>query len=289
MNMAKFDKPKESDKLEYNFIVNNFRTKKFDRFQDNFAIIKTFLFFIFKTRKLQPVSKIKLILSPTKFSIDATFLFEYQCRQNQNRCKFSMNVKGGLGIISAKFFEPVVYKFMSFVNGDVFVDIGANIGVYSLLSSTRFGKVISVEPGEVQRMLLNKNIKLNHINNIEVLGNAICKEEGIIKLYKSDNLVNYSIVQKSNDYEEVNCITLDQLLLNLKHVELLKIDVEGAEMDVIKGGLHEINKVHFIIIEVRNSYFKDMIQILNKIGFKYHVLEDRTIGEKNVLFINTLL
>ena len=141
----------------------------------------------------------------------------------------------------------------------------------------------------MQRTLLNENIKLNHISNIEVLENAIGKEEGMIKLYKSKDLVNYSTVQKSKEYEVVKSITLDRLLSNFKHVELLKIDVEGAEMDVVKSGLNEITKVHFIIIEVRNSYFGDMIKILNSIGFKYHILEDRIIGEKNVLFINTCI
>ena len=60
-------------------------------------------------------------------------------------------------------------------------------------------------------------------------------------------------------------------------------------MDTIKGGLNGINKVHFIIIEVRDSYFEEMINILNKIGFRYYILEDRTAGEKNVLFINTYI
>ena len=121
------------------------------------------------------------------------------------------------------------------------------------------------------------------------LGNIISDREEIIKLYKSKSLINYSIVQQGNDYEEVDSITLDHLLLNLKHIELLKIDVEGAEMDVIKSGFNEINKVHFIIIEVRNIYFDEMIKTLGKIGFKYHILEERKIGEKNVLFINTIL
>ena len=289
MNIITMDKHKASDKVGYDYIINNFKTKKCGRFQEKVAKIKTFLFFIFRTRRLQHVSKIKLILTPNKFPSAAEFLFEYKCKQPYNRLKFCLNSKGGFGIISAKFFEPVVYKFMSFVKGDVFLDIGANVGVYSLLNSTRFNKVISVEPGNAQRMLLNKNIKLNHIRNIEVLENAICGKEGIIKLYKSKNLVNYNIVNQSNDYEEVNSITLDRLLLNLSHVELLKIDVEGAELDVIRSGMKEINKVHFIIVEVKNSYFEEMREILNPVGFKYHILEDRAIGEKNVLFMNKSL
>ncbi len=277
---------KESDEFGYEFIVNKFKTVKFGRFRDYIAEIKTFLFFIFLTKNLQSVSKIKLILIPAKIPNNRTYSFEYKCESNFNKCRFSISSKGGLGIISAKFFEPVVYKFMLYIKGDVFIDIGANVGVYSLLNSQRFKKIISVEPGKTQRMLLNENIKLNHFSNIEVLSTAIGSGKGTIKLYKSKNLVNYSTVQNNEEYETVKQITLNQLLSPLTHVELLKIDVEGAEMDVIKGGLQEINKVHFIIIEVRNSFFGEMVEVLNKIGFKYHILEDRKIGEKNILFIN---
>ncbi len=76
--------------------------------------------------------------------------------------QISLNAKGGFRVISAKFFEPVVYKFMFSCKGDVFIDIGANVGVYSLLNYRRFNKIISVEPGRIGRILLNKNIELNH-------------------------------------------------------------------------------------------------------------------------------
>ncbi len=88
MNMDLTGKMKKPDGFEYNSIVKNFKTKSFGRLDDLFATIKTFLFFIFKTRKLQSVSKIKLILSPNKLSSEKNFVFEYKCDQNPNKCKF---------------------------------------------------------------------------------------------------------------------------------------------------------------------------------------------------------
>ena len=289
MNQNPNDTLKECDQPEFNGIVRNFKTVKVGWLLSLLAKIKTFLFFIFCTRKFDRVSKIKLIMTPSKIPSGRNYSFESKCGFSAIGLKFSISTKGGFSIISAIFFEPLVYRFMSSIKGDVFVDVGANVGAYSILNSPRFTKVIALEPGQAQRMLLNENIKLNNISNIDVLGKALSQNEGTVKLYKSENLVNYSTAQESNDYETVDSITLDHLLSNFKHVELLKIDVEGAELEVISSGLREISKVHFIILEVRNSYFEEIVESLNHVGFRYHVLEDRTIGEKNILFVNTAL
>ena len=258
------------------------KTLKIGRFLDFIAKLRILVFFILCVKCLDKTSVIRIFLN--KLCIDKSCFFESKC-VNLN-FKFIVNNGNGFGIISPKFFEPRVYRFMTAVVGDLFIDIGANVGGYSVLNYRRFKKVIAVEPGATQFMMLMDNIKLNEITTIETLNKAITTKEGPIKLYKSANLVNYSVVNRNQQYEMVNSTTLHNLLLNFEYVDLLKIDVEGAELEVIRSGLDQIEKVHLIIIEVRKLYFDIIKGLLEKAGFRYIILEERVGGERNVLFVN---
>ncbi len=258
------------------------KTLKIGKFLDFVAKFRILVFLIFCVKCLDKTSVIRVLLN--RLCIEKTCFFESKCEDLD--FKFILNKGKGFGIISPKFFEPRVYRFMTAVVGDLFIDIGANVGGYSILNYRRFKKVIAVEPGATQFRMLKDNIKLNQITTIETLNNAICTKEGLIKLYKSANLVNYSIVHHNQEYEIVNSTTLDNLLLNFEYVDLLKIDVEGAELEVIRSGLDQIRKVYLIIIEVRKLYFNIINQLLEKAGFRHIILEERVSGERNVLFVN---
>jgi FkbM family methyltransferase len=269
------------NELDYNWINRNFKTKNMTKFDDFSSKIKTFLHVLFYLKDLDKVGKLKILRNNLPQKQKAIL------EDKKSGFKFCVDRNGGLGIISITYFEPEVYRFMLLVRGDIFIDIGANVGGYSILNSPRFKKIIAVEPGTKQLELLNKNIKLNNIGNIDVMSCAIAEEAGIKKLYKTKDLVNYSIAHKGKEYEEITAITLDKLLDDYSQVELLKIDVEGAELEVIKSGLSKINRVHFIVFEIRNLFLDEILKMLDEKKFDSFVLEDR-IGneEKNILFIN---
>ncbi|QXJ28561.1 hypothetical protein J5U23_01430 [Saccharolobus shibatae B12] len=63
---------------------------------------------------------------------------------------------------------------------------------------------------------------------------------------------------------------MDELLSSYDLIDLIKIDVEGAELDVIKSGISQLHKVKKIVIEVRNQYESEIDSILIKEGFKKH-------------------
>lgn len=130
---------------------------------------------------------------------------------------------------------------------DIVWDVGANIGLYSLFAARitdSTGRVIAFEPEPKTRKLLDRNIALNGIKGITVLPYALDKETGTKTLFPSatPNPGSHSFVQRT-DYKvkqsgiQVNTFTGESLIREglVPAPQILKIDVEGAEMNVLRG------------------------------------------------------
>ena len=133
-----------------------------------------------------------------------------------------------------------LHLFSKKINSDILIDIGANIGFYSILSSGRFGQIYSFEPNDRNFKLLKKNIKNNKLNNIQVLnfglgetffvllGNSNTKGE----LFQTSGFA----ISKNNKKGESVLIKKGDDVLQLKNTTLtIKIDVEGFEFFVLNG------------------------------------------------------
>jgi len=124
------------------------------------------------------------------------------------------------------------------------IDIGANIGYFSLLAAkiSPTVKVIAFEPVSYLFNALTKNIELNNFKNIQAVNAAIGDENGSNPIYLS-SIENrgMSSFQKPENYsgqiEMVNIFTLDNWIADnsINRVDLIKIDVEGYELSVLKG------------------------------------------------------
>lgn len=123
----------------------------------------------------------------------------------------------------------------------VFLDVGANIGTISLpVSRARpDAKVICVEASKFVFEYLEKNVYINDIRNCTLINKAISDQDHkIIKFYTSDLFGKGSMaVSKNTHSESIKTITLDTLLkqLDLNHVDLIKIDIEGFELSALQG------------------------------------------------------
>ncbi|WP_298920618.1 FkbM family methyltransferase [uncultured Nostoc sp.] len=123
------------------------------------------------------------------------------------------------------------------LEGTTVLDIGANVGFFSIFLSRLVGatgKVISFEPLPRNIEFIHQHIQLNKIDNIEVISAAVSDKLGKNN-FASSHLYAQGYLTDNGDLE-VSVITLDSLhnLTNL--VSLVKIDVEGAEANVLKGG-----------------------------------------------------
>ena len=128
--------------------------------------------------------------------------------------------------------------------GDVFVDIGANIGYYTLLASRLVGKtgrVIAIEVSPTTFRQLTKNVQRSGAANIELLNIAVSDVLGKLKVYRapSGNIGKTGVFQRDGFmYEaEVEAAPLSKLISpgTMRRVRLIKIDVEGSEGAVITG------------------------------------------------------
>jgi len=128
--------------------------------------------------------------------------------------------------------------------GDVFIDIGSNIGLMSILASlsvSTTGRVYAFEPEAETFSILEHNIALNRISNIQAHHLAIGANEGMATIYGSDlNRGSASLIKSPDSHthgESIPIQTLDTFVSknNLTHIRMLKIDVEGWELDVLSG------------------------------------------------------
>ena len=140
---------------------------------------------------------------------------------------------------------------------DVFLDIGANIGYFSLLAANNLPsvKVISFEPVNELFQKLNENISLNNIKNITTVNAAVgeINEEKEMFLSAHDNLGMSSFQQPGNytgKKEKVKVLTIDDWFKTsgLSSIDLIKLDVEGSELAALKGMKEVLQKQRPVVI-----------------------------------------
>jgi FkbM family methyltransferase len=148
--------------------------------------------------------------------------------------------------------EDIVQQFLP-KRGDIVIDVGAAFGFYSIVASKMVGqdgKVVAIEPQPDSFDMLNKNIKLNKLTNISTLNYAVSSKKTTLKLYSSYSTVQERAGQSPQQYIEVRADTLDNLLrqLDLDKANWIKVDVEGAELEVLKGAAGILSKSNDLVL-----------------------------------------
>lgn len=124
---------------------------------------------------------------------------------------------------------------------DIVVDIGANVGVFTLFAASRMqNTVYAFEPFPRNVEFLNRNIHINGLQNVKTYCIAVGDNIGSAKLYISDIsgghlLFDHNIKGKLENYIEVPTITLQRIMDDnkLEHIDFLKLDCEGAEGSIL--------------------------------------------------------
>lgn len=120
----------------------------------------------------------------------------------------------------------------------VCVDVGANIGYYTLLMASRAKRVFAFEPDKECFEILEKNVKANNLKNVVLINKAASNKRGKKYLVKDcDNLGNSKIIETRNEKLATRVLadTLDNVLVNEQYISLIKIDTQGWETEVIEG------------------------------------------------------
>ncbi|MEP7266908.1 MAG: FkbM family methyltransferase [Saprospiraceae bacterium] len=132
--------------------------------------------------------------------------------------------------------------FHSFLKpGMILLDIGANMGVYSLTASIKVGsegKIISFEPDKINLSSFTKSIQKNGFKNIVIHPFAVSDKSGEIFLSRDPyNSGNHQIrkVMSNASGISIQAIALDEFLKDEKKIDIIKIDIQGAEYFAFKG------------------------------------------------------
>jgi FkbM family methyltransferase len=127
---------------------------------------------------------------------------------------------------------------------DVVVEIGAHMGISTLETARAVGeagRVIAVEPDPRNFEILQRNVRVLGYGNVVTVNVALSGARGVATLYLSGRSLGHSLVFKSgSDHSiSVKVSTLDDLLeeLGVRKVNLIRIDVEGAELEVLRGSI----------------------------------------------------
>jgi FkbM family methyltransferase len=159
---------------------------------------------------------------------------------------------GGRGFfVFGEKLEQELYDLDAFLNsGDVFVDIGANTGAFSMKAARRVGKqglVIAIEPQPSMLLALHRNVVLNKFENVHIRNLGLNERSGLAELWlNGDRPASASLNRSNSATQKVSCLclTLDELvqLEQLQRIDYIKIDTEGTEAQILRGGHKTIEK-----------------------------------------------
>lgn len=203
------------------------------------------------------------------------------------------------------------YQEMSYLlhvlrEDEFFVDVGANVGSYSILAGAVIGcKGCAIEPVPGTFGRLVENMRLNHLEDrFSLVNSAVGEEQGSVRFSSASDTMNHVIAEDENrqDVIEVDVAPLDEILKG-REPGMIKIDVEGFETAVIAGAQETLQKtsLHTVIMELNGSgakYGFDESKILKTMSaldfkpFRYDPgsrelfeLQGKNTGSGNTLFI----
>lgn len=156
------------------------------------------------------------------------------------------------------------------ITGETFLDIGANIGRYTLMLHDRFKQIHSFEPTQETYDILNYNITMNHIQNVYLHKLAAWSREEQLTFYIKNNPGGNSASMPENSISKqtVNAVRLDTMINQFGKVDLIKIDIEGAEPEALKG-LQSILKSSkpVVIVEVLECNNETVYDYMASMGY----------------------
>ena len=164
---------------------------------------------------------------------------------------------------------------------DIIVDIGANIGEFSLFCLRKGAKVLSVEPDPIILKCTRANLQ-KYRNSLGIEASIISDNDGLVDFYQAPSRADSSILkpEKYDQKIKINSITLDSLYerYNLELVHLIKCDAEGAEPEVFSRASRALEKTKIIAVNCGpERYGKTTISEVSKIlvrhGFENKIID----------------
>jgi FkbM family methyltransferase len=179
----------------------------------------------------------------------------------------------------------------------VAVDLGSNIGEITLVCAKHVGtsgRVIAFEPMPAMTECLLANVDRNNFSNVVVEKKGIADTIGVVDIFRApnkghDGAINeglgtlYSTAKRSELVEQINITTLDNYFSEhpVSRLDLIKIDIEGAELAALHGAINTIKMFRpYLIVEVQEESAKtagydqkDILSFLSSLDYKFYIIE----------------
>lgn len=212
-----------------------------------------------------------------------------------------LDAKDSLRLSINGIFEPFETQLVNtqIRKGDIVLDIGANIGYYTLIFARLVGeqgKVFAFEPDPTNFSLLQKNVEINGYKNVELVQEAVSNKTGKLRLYLSeDNKGDHRIYDSHDDREsiEIEATRLDDYFRNYDGVvDFIKMDIQGAEAGAVQGMCDLLTKqkdvrlvTEFWPIGLKRSGVEpdEYLKLLLELGFRLYEVSE---AEKRIKPVN---
>lgn len=175
-------------------------------------------------------------------------------------------------------------------NINVFYDIGANIGYYSLLAAMENPKikVVGFEPASGPLFYFQENVRINNFKNIKVEAIALSEKDGVITFYEIKNkkykYLQHNLAGESNagsltegrnfQKVEVKSTTLDKYVMRneKEKIDLIKMDTEGTEHFILENGLKTLEEMQPIVIceTLFDTIEPQLEAIFSSLGYRFY-------------------
>ena len=188
-------------------------------------------------------------------------------------------------LLADRGWEPHVSRYLqlSLQPDHVFMDVGANLGYYTVTCAPLVKTLIAFEPVDVTYRYCEMNIALNGLHNVLLFPNGLWSEDTVIGMsVDPSQLMSAHVHQTGPGDATVNCVSLDSLIakggLQLSRLDVLKMDVEGAEVSALHGMRRTIARFRpRMLLEVNRpalaSFGKDAADIWHILGGLSYRLE----------------
>lgn len=284
----------------WNECVNEFINKPYNNFKKIMRDYQPLIVLVNSVyKKLNKLTEPEILKRqiPLTYFINKSLLNKGICKTklytNQNIYTYSKSDYISKSIIEHKCWEPSVSNIFNYIIKNninpqsVVFDIGCNIGYYSIICAKNksLSKIYSIDANVDNINMLNMSCLLNGIKNIQTLN--LCVSEKIGQFYNSSNKeyaikvgniggIAYSKVTDIKSSENIISTTIDELIKinNISDIVIMKIDCEGGELNILKGGSNTLknNIIKNIIIEISPKLNNDSIEILQiLIENNYHL------------------
>ncbi len=238
------------------------------RLCSSFTFLRVFLPLEIKWYLHRFCSFFGLATAPFVCSIDTSNFEGFKIRKKLNLTM----LPGSLGILEDMILTPE-YNVPLSTKKPIIIDCGANVGIFSILAWCYHGiesKVFSFEPVTENYRILALNVRDNRANCVPIKkGVYDQKKDADIFLHGN---ATHTFNEKSSRTERIHLTTIDHVVkeMKLKRIDILKLDIEGAELKALKGAKKSLGITKFVVVEANGKELKEISDFLLKNGFQLY-------------------